>query len=74
MRVHNETHARLVELSKAAGATLIETLEEATEALWRKTFADRVRGEYAEMTADPAEWADYMAESESTEIGDGVAR
>jgi len=72
IRVDTETHARLVQLSDAAGASLIDTVRDATEALRRQRFAHRVAAELAELRRDPAAWASYLADAERTSVADGL--
>jgi len=72
IRVDSETHARLVELSEAGGATLIDTMREATEALERQRFGVRVTTEMAELRQDTHAWAAYLADAEATSVGDGI--
>ena len=73
IRVDSETHARLVEMSDQAGSSLIDTVRDAAEALRRQRFAHRVTQQLEELAADPAAWADYMAESDATAVGDGIS-
>jgi hypothetical protein len=72
IRVDTETHARLLELGSSNGASLIETVRDAAEALRRQRFAQQVAGELAALREDPAAWAAYLAEVESTAVADGV--
>lgn len=72
IRIDTDTHARLVELSDAAGASLIDTVRDAVEALRRQRFARRVTAEIAELRSDPETWASYLAESETTSVTDGL--
>jgi hypothetical protein len=72
IRIDTDTHARLVELSDAAGASLIETVRDATEALRRQRFAQRVAEELAELRNDREAWASYLADAEGTSVTDGV--
>jgi hypothetical protein len=72
IRIDTDTHARLVELSDAAGASLIETVRDATEALRRQRFAQRVAEELAELRSDREAWASYLADAEGTSVTDGV--
>ena len=72
IRVDAETHARLVELSRARGDSLIDTVRDAAEALRRQRFAHQVAAELAELQADPEAWADYLAEGDSTSVADGL--
>ena len=72
IRVDTETHARLVEMSRAAGASLIETVRDAAEALRRQRFAHQVAAELAALRDDPEAWKDYLTEAESTSVTDGI--
>ena len=68
-----ETHARLQELSRASGQTLIETVRDAAEALRRQRFAHQVAAELRELQGDPVAWAEYLAEADATAVLDGLA-
>ena len=72
IRIDIDTHARLVELSDAAGASLIDTVRDAVEALRRQRFARRVTAEIAELRSDPGAWVSYLAEAEDTSVTDGL--
>ena len=72
IRIDTDTHARLVELSDAAGASLIDTVRDATEALRRQRFAHRVAEELAELRSDGEAWASYLADAEGTSVTDGI--
>ena len=72
IRIDTETHACLVELSAAAGASLIDTVRDAAEALRRQRFSSRVVAELAELRNDPEAWASYLAEAERTSVTDGI--
>lgn len=72
IRVDTDTHARLLALSKATGASLIETVRDATEALRRQRFAHQVATELAELNNDPKAWAAYLAEAYKTSVSDGI--
>jgi len=72
IRVDTDTHERLIELSKAAGDSLIETVRDATEALRRQRFAHVVAAELAELRNDTGAWKAYLAEADSTSVTDGV--
>lgn len=72
IRVDRETHARLVELSRATGESLIDTVRDAAEALRRQRFADQAAADVAALRAKPDEWADYLAEAEATFVTDGI--
>ena len=73
IRVDAETHSRLLELSRAADRSLIETVRDAAEALRRQRFAQRVEAEIEALRADPDAWKDYVAEAERTSVLDGLA-
>ena len=76
VRIDSATHARLMELSEASGATLIDTIREAAEALRRQRFARRVArrvaDEFATLQQDPTAWSDYLTEAEQTAVADGL--
>jgi predicted DNA-binding protein len=72
IRVDAHTHARLQELSRDSGRTLIETVREAAEALRRQRFARQVAVELAELQRDPTAWGEYLAEAEATSVVDGI--
>lgn len=72
IRVDTNTHARLLEMSKENGRSLIETVRDATEALRRQRFGQRVSEEMASLKSDPAAWADYLGEADSTSVADGL--
>lgn len=72
IRVDTETHARLVELSAASGATLLQTLSDAAEALRRQRFARQVAEELSQLRSDESAWNAYMAEADTTSVPDGV--
>lgn len=72
IRVDLGTHERLVELSRAADTSLIQTVRDAAEALRRERYARRVRAEFAALRADPQAWQEYLADAELTAVTDGV--
>lgn len=72
IRVDTDTHARLTELSRATGSSLIETVRDATEALRRQRFAHQVADEIAALRSDPEAWTAYLAEAKSTSVTDGL--
>lgn len=72
IRVDTDTHARLLALSNATGASLIETVRDAAEALRRQRFAHHVASELAELHKDPQAWAAYLAEADETSVSDGI--
>ena len=70
IRVDEATHAQLLELSKATGSSLIDTVREAAEALRRQKFAHRVADELAELRNDADAWDGYIAQADDS-VGDG---
>ena len=44
----------------------------ADELMRRLRFGLRVQEEYAALRRDPAAWADYLAEAESSHVSDGI--
>lgn len=72
IRVDTDTHAHLLALSQATGASLIETVREAAEALRRQRFAHQVVAELAELREDPEAWQAYLAEASETSVSDGI--
>ncbi len=65
------THALLLELSRADGAALIDTVRDAAEALRRQRFAHRVTAELADLRDDGEAWQSYLADADLA-VGDGV--
>lgn len=72
IRVDTDTHLRLTELSRASGASLIDTVRDAAEALHRQRFAHQVAAELGELQNHPAAWTTYLAEADSTSVTDGI--
>lgn len=72
IRVDTDTHARLIELSKSTGSSLMATVRDAAEALRRQRFAYQVVTELAELRDDPEAWSAYLAEADTTSVTDGL--
>ncbi len=72
IRVDTDTHSRLVEMSRDNGASLIDTVRDAAEALRRQRFAHQVAAEISQLRSDPQAWEEYLAEADSTSVGDGI--
>lgn len=72
IRVRADTHARLIEMSEATGESLIDTVEEAAEALRRKRFAAQATRDFEALRSDPVAWRDYLGEFEATSVSDGL--
>lgn len=60
VRVDTRTHSTLVELSEQAGASLVDTVRDAAEALRRQRFLDDARKSLDELRKDPVAWDDYV--------------
>jgi hypothetical protein len=67
-----DTDTRLLALSQATGASLIETVRDAAEALRRQRFAHQVAAELADLRKDPEAWQVYLAEADDTSVPDGI--
>lgn len=74
IRVDTDTHARLQDLSRESGRSLIETIRDATEALGRQRFAHQVAAELADLRSDEHAWKAYLVEADSTSVADGIDR
>jgi len=72
IRVDTETHALLLELSRATNSSLIDTVREAAEALRRRQFALEVVGELDQLRGDPEAWKAYLGAADSTSVTDGL--
>lgn len=72
VRVDSETHQKLRAMSDASGASLLETLRDAAEALRRQRFANHVTQELEQLREDEPAWEAYLAEAESTSVSDGL--
>ena len=73
IRVDADTHARLLELSRAADRSLIDTVRDAAEALRRERFAHRVEAEIESLRRSPDAWREYLGDAERTSVDDGIA-
>lgn len=62
IRISREAHARLVEISEASGRPLVSTVEDAIEALLAQRFAYEAARQIEALRADPAAWAEYLAD------------
>ena len=72
IRLSRSVHERLLTIGAATGRQLMDVVADATDALERIRFAETVRREVDELRADPAKWAEYVAEFDLA-IADGVA-
>ncbi|MCY3634117.1 MAG: hypothetical protein OXH23_00750 [bacterium] len=73
IRVDTSTHARLLELSRDADTSLVATVRDAAEALWRQRFAREAMRQLNELRQDPEAWQEYLAEAEETYVADGIS-
>jgi len=73
IRVDADTHARLVEMSRATGATLIDTVSDAAEALRRQRFARQVAAELADLSGHQEAWDEYVMDAHATSVTDGIS-
>lgn len=71
IRVDTETHARLAELARERGETLMDAVAAAAEELWKVEFAKRLMAQYEELRKDPEAWEEYLAEFDWA-IADGI--
>lgn len=72
IRVDADTHARLRELSRETGRSLVDTVRDAAEALGRQRFAHQVVAELATLRSDNTSWTAYLSEADSTAVSDGI--
>ena len=73
IRVDTDTHARLLEMSRDADASLVATVRDAAEALWRQRFAHHALRQLSDLQKDPDAWQEYLAEAEETHVADGIS-
>ncbi len=71
IRVEKAVHERLVEISHDSGRQLVDTIRDATEALERARFAEKVRIQLDVLRGDSAAWAEYIAEFDVA-VSDGL--
>jgi predicted transcriptional regulator len=62
VRISEAAQQILNELAAQTGQTTMEILERALDAYRRKLFFEQVNAGYAELRADPAAWAEHLAE------------
>jgi len=65
IRVSRQQRERLRSLAEGRGATMSATLDDALEALRRLDFYAKMAAAEYDLRADPAAWADYLAERDS---------
>jgi hypothetical protein len=62
VRISEASHQLLKELAEQTGQTILNVLDKALDAYRRKLFFERLNAGYAELRADPAAWAEHLAE------------
>lgn len=72
VRVDVATHEKLVALGAESGASLLDTVRDAAEALRRQRLGAQVAAEFAALRQDPGAWNDYLTEGEATNVPDGI--
>ena len=72
IRVDQETHHRLVTISRASGRPLIDVLRDAAEALERSRFASLVTSQLDTLHRDPDRWASYTNDADLA-VHDGLS-
>jgi len=72
--ISEASHRILKELAERTGQSMTDVLSEALDTYRRKVFVDAVNAGYAEMQADPQEWAEHLAERQAWEatVADGL--
>jgi predicted transcriptional regulator len=58
------SHKILKELAEQTDQTMTEVLDKALDAYRRQVFFEQMNAGYAELRADPAAWAEHLAERE----------
>ena len=72
IRVDQETHRRLIAISRATNRPLIDVLRDAADALERARFATLVASQLDALRHDPEDWVRYIAHAELA-VHDGLA-
>ena len=72
IRVDEETHARLLDMSREAGDSLVHTVKQAADALSRQRFAQRVSAQLDELRTDEKSWREYLDDADATDVADGI--
>jgi predicted transcriptional regulator len=62
IRVDKAVHERLLQIGRESGRQLVDVLSDATEALERAHFANKIRIEMDALRSDPESWDAYVAE------------
>lgn len=76
IRVDQPTHETLVQLSKERDEKMSALLAEAVRDLKRKLFMQALNAEYAQLRANPEEWAEVRRERElwDAALADGLEK
>jgi predicted transcriptional regulator len=72
IRVDQDTHRRLVEISRSSSRPLIDVVRDAVDALERTRFATLVAAQLDAIRHQPEVWASYTADADLG-LGDGIA-
>ena len=64
IQIADETHATLRQLAREQGRTLAQLATEVIDRYAREQFLVGLNADYARIQADPAAWADWLAEIE----------
>ena len=72
IRVDKVVHERLLKIGRESGRQLVDVLSDATEALERAHFANKIRIEMDALRSNPVSWDSYVAEFELA-ASDGLA-
>ena len=62
VRISEESHRVLKDLSEQTGQTMMVVLEKALDAYRRKLFFEQLNAGYAELRANPEAWGEHVAE------------
>ncbi|TYB82628.1 MAG: hypothetical protein FXF54_14100 [Kosmotoga sp.] len=74
VRVSDDTHMKLKELSKKSGKTMSKILENAVEEYCRKEFLKKTNNAYAKLRENKEKWEEELSEREDWDstIRDGL--
>ena len=72
IRVDKSVHERLLRIGQDRGQQLVDVIREATDALERVRFAEKIRTELDTLRSDPEAWSAYQAEFDLA-VSDGIA-
>jgi predicted transcriptional regulator len=75
VHISEASHQTLKELAEQTGQTMSDILDKAVDAYRRKLFFEQMNAGYAELQADPAAWAEHLAERKlwDATLMDGLA-